>query len=110
MNNVVPFNPVGALLDQVSALERDVEPLQKGGGGGTSGGMEDRVARLEKSVEKIGDQMVTIREDIATIKENVRHLPTKPWIFTTLAAMVTVMITLMTFITGMLIRFLPHAQ
>lgn len=115
MTNVIEFPRLAekiAVEMAARAAAADIpEPSLKNlGGGGTSGGMEERVARLEKSVEKIGDQMVTVREDIATIKENMRHLPTKPWIFTTLASMVIVMIALMTFITGMMIRFLPHAS
>lgn len=71
--------------------------------------MEERLARLEKIVEKLADSQTEIRVDIATIKENIRHLPTKPWIFTTLAAMATSLLVLMTFMVGLIVRFMPHA-
>lgn len=71
--------------------------------------MEERLARLEKIVEKLADSQTEIRVDIATIKENIRHLPTKPWIFTTLAAMTTSLLVLMTFMVGLIVRFMPHA-
>lgn len=97
-------------INHVTAESLEQRQLKAEVDGGTSGGMEDRIVRLEKSVEKIGDQLVTVREDIATIKENIRHLPTKPWLFTTLATMVTSMIVLLTFIMAALVRFLPHAN
>ncbi|HKY80857.1 MAG TPA: hypothetical protein VJM09_05225 [Sphingobium sp.] len=57
----------------------------------------------------MGDQLTAVQVDIATVKENIRHLPTKPWIFTTLASMLGIMLTLLTFIMAALVRFLPHA-
>lgn len=72
--------------------------------------MEERLSRVEKVVEKPQTDMTEVRVDIATIKENVRHLPTKPWLFTTLAALTTTMIVILTFIMAALVRFLPHAQ
>lgn len=91
---------------RAEALER---LFKSQGNGGSGGGMEERVARLEKSVEKMGDQLTAVQVDIATVKENIRHLPTKPWIFTTLASMLGIMLTLLTFIMAALVRFLPHA-
>lgn len=79
--------------------------LPGAGGSGTSGGMEERVARLEKNVDQIAKDIGDVRVDVATLKENVRHLPTKPWIFTALAGTLAALSVVM----GMLIRFLPHA-
>ena len=87
-----------------------LELFRRGGGGGTSNGMEDRVARLEKAVETLQSGVTELRVDMATVKENLRHMPTKPWMFTILAATVTFMITLLTFIMAALIRFLPAAH
>lgn len=85
--------------------------------GGRGGGMsddwkksvEDRLASLQADMREQRSDIVNIKIDIGTIKENMRHLPTKPWMFTVLASMVTVMIVLLTFIMGAIVRFLPHA-
>lgn len=70
--------------------------------------MEDRIARLEKSVDRLDDRVATVREDIATIKENMRHLPSKPWMFTTLGALASFLLLLFTIITGLIVRYMPH--
>ncbi|MFZ3485742.1 hypothetical protein [Sphingomonas sp. 3-13AW] len=38
---------------QIASLERQIEHLKGGGGGGTFGGMEARVARLESDMEHV---------------------------------------------------------
>lgn len=40
-----------------------------------------------------------LSSDLATIKENVRHLPGKTWMFTTLAAMLAALAAIVTVIT-----------
>lgn len=74
--------------------------------------MEERVARLEANLEHIqrdvtdlrGDMKVVLT-DIATLKENVRHLPTKPWMFVTLGGLISAVAA----ITAIIVRFVPHA-
>lgn len=78
--------------------------LNEGGGDGTSGDMEARVARLEKNVDALAKDVSDMRVDIGTLKENVRHLPTKPWMFTTLASMLAALAVVI----GLIVRFLPH--
>lgn len=94
-----------AQIEQRFASMADRQPLHGGGGGGTSDSMEPRIARLEKQADQLVKDVSDLRIDVATLKENVRHLPTKPWIFTTLAGMLTVFVA----IVGLLIRFLPKA-
>ncbi len=79
--------------------------LKGGSGGGTSDGMQERVTRLEKNVDQLSKDVSDLRVDVSAIKENLRHLPTKPWMFTTLLGMLTAIGGLM----AVLIRFLPHA-
>ncbi len=71
-------------------------PLKSGGGGGTFGGMESRVAILETHVEYIrrdlGEMktdiaslktdMVDVKVGLATLTERVNHLPSKGYIVT----------------------------
>lgn len=92
---------------EAEALER---LFRSGDGGDMGGGMEERLARVEKNVDKLQSDVADIRVHLATVKENLRHLPTKPWLFTTLAALTTTMIVILTFIMAALVRFLPHAQ
>jgi hypothetical protein len=113
-----------ALTEQEAARralsQRDqTGPLQGGGGGGTFDGMEPRVARLEADMEHVkktldrfdgraerqGGDISVLKADVATLKENVRHLPTKPWLFTTLVMLLSALAAII----GVLIRFLPQA-
>lgn len=80
------------------ALQQEVRALKEGGGGGTSGGMDGRVDRLEKDV-------ADLRVDMATVKENLRHLPSKPWMFTTLLGLLTAIGALV----ALIVRFVPPA-
>lgn len=81
------------------------ETLKGGGGGGTSDDMEARVARLEKNFDTLTKDVSDMRVDVATLKENVRHLPTKPWMFSTLVAMLAAL----SVVIGLIVRFIPHA-
>jgi len=67
--------------------------------------MEARVARLEKNVDTLTKDVGDLRIDVATLKENVRHLPTKPWMFSTLGGMLAALAV----IVGLIVRFIPHA-
>ena len=89
----------------LDALQEAADRLKGDGGGGTSGGMEARVARLEKNVDTLMKDVSDMRTDVATLKENVRHLPTKPWMFSTLAAMLAALAV----IVGLIVRFIPPA-
>jgi hypothetical protein len=58
-------------------------PLVKNGGGGDSGGMEPRIAMLEKAMERLEadarelrTDMRSTREDISYMKGRLEHLPT----------------------------------
>jgi len=67
--------------------------------------MEARVARLEKNLDTLVKDVSDMRVDVGTLKENVRHLPTKPWMFSTLVTMLVAL----TVIVGLIVRFIPHA-
>jgi hypothetical protein len=93
-----------AVNNQIRGRQLPGEQLNSGGGGGTSGGMEARVARLEsdmehvkKSVADIATDMKSVRTSLGDIKvdlgrfdERLKHMPTKGFIFATSAAMVGV--------------------
>ncbi len=63
--------------------------LPAGGGGGTSNGMEARVARLEAHVETLRRDVAELRaavaaltEKVAVLTERVAHLPSKGFVVT----------------------------
>ena len=56
------------------------QPIAPGGGGPHDGGMETRVARLERVVEKIESDLATVRLSVNTIETQMPHLATKLWI------------------------------
>ena len=71
---------VRKLREQNEALDREVASLKTGGGGGTSGGMEPRVAKLEAHVEHIRAEigkLAPMPADLAAVRERLQHLPTK---------------------------------
>lgn len=68
----------------------------------SDGGVQDRVVTVEKLQSDVAD----IRVDMATVKENLRHLPTQTWLFKTMAGMVTAMAA----ITAIIVRFLRSAS
>lgn len=103
MSEPADFNGYRRMLDRLSDVEAR---LKAGGGGGTSGGMEERVVRVEKAVEKLQSDVADIRVDMATVKENLRHLPTQTWLFKAMAGMVAAMAA----ITAVIVRFLPSAS
>ncbi len=48
--------------------------LQSGDGGGTFGGMDGRISKLE-------DAVVEVKVNIATLAERIAHLPSKGFVF-----------------------------
>lgn len=99
--------PIWRSEEEQAAAEARLHAALKGsGGGGTSDGMDERVTRLEKHVDQIAKDVGDLRVDVATLKENVRHLPTKPWMFATLSSLLVLSIAII----GLLIRFLPPAS
>lgn len=87
-------------LRELESRHRERETLHGGGGGGTSDGMEPRIARLESDMEhvkkaieridgKLGD-ITTLKVDVATLKERVAHLPTKDELGTKLRTYFTI--------------------
>jgi hypothetical protein len=93
--------------EQQANANRPTPPLQGNGGGGTFGGMEARVARLESDVghikadvgeiksaiKDLNTHMSEARITIATLTERMSHLPTKgyigAWITAGAAAVIT---------------------
>jgi hypothetical protein len=57
--------------------ERQRADLHKGSGGGTSGGMEDRVTRLETHFEYVRRDLDDIKSSLKTMNERLTDLPTK---------------------------------
>lgn len=77
------------LREENLQLARENEALKGGDGGGTSNGMEGRVARLEAHVDTLRGDVATmksdvgkIRVDLATLTERVAHLPGKGFVIT----------------------------
>jgi hypothetical protein len=89
---------VRSLRAQNEAFRQENDTLKNLGGGGTSGGMEGRVARLEAHVETlradvgaIKKDVSDIRIDLATLKERVAHLPGKGFIVTVVGGFAVVL-------------------
>lgn len=55
--------------------------LQGGGGGGTSGGVEDRVTRLELQMEQVGKSLNSIDGKLDKVNDRLNLLPTKSELF-----------------------------
>lgn len=75
-----------AEMKRLREEQRGEGDLSGGGGGGTSNGMEPRIAKLEAQMESVRadlGRLSPVPVDVATIKENLRHLPTKGFVVTT---------------------------
>lgn len=55
----------------------DDEPLEKGGGGGDSTGMEQRVTRLEEWAKLSGERMGRVEDKLDTIIGRLGALPSR---------------------------------
>jgi hypothetical protein len=93
-------NPYRAANDASAAVQAipvpTTEPLHKKGGGGTSGGMEGRIARLEAHMEHVLSDTSALKADtskmktdLATLTERVAHLPSKGFIVAVTLASLT---------------------
>lgn len=61
-------------------LREMFEKVSSTGDGGGGDGGERRLDRLQARFDKFTDDMSTTKQDIATLKERVAHLPTKEFI------------------------------
>lgn len=70
---------VGFLRRRLELISRSVEPspLSGGGGGGTSGGMEARVAALEAHVAHIQTDVSDLKADVKGVTVSVSELRTE---------------------------------
>lgn len=92
-------------------------PLQFGNGGGKSGGMEARVAKLEsdvahlvKQVDRIDARTESMPKDLAVLAEKVSALPTKDYLdekFGKLLTRIGLVVALISAIVGIAFRFIP---
>lgn len=94
---VVPFNRAfeAAMAELVQVQER----LKEGDAGGTSGGMEARVAKLEAHVEHIRSELgklSSVPTDLAVLQTRVDHLPSKGFILTSAISTVAAVVGLLT--------------
>jgi len=60
------------LYNDVAKLKSEVSSLQKGGGGGTSGGMEARLASLEANYGHLRDDVAEMKKDIRDLRNDAR--------------------------------------
>lgn len=115
MSDILPFETPSQMRLRIAELTAELEQhrLKSGGGDGTSGGMtedwkksvEDRLVDLRTDMRELRDAAGDLKVDIATIKENMRHLPTQTWLFKAMAGLVAAM----GVVTAIIIRFVPHA-
>ncbi|MEH3098853.1 hypothetical protein [Sphingomonas adhaesiva] len=71
--------------NRVADIEATVANLRTGGGGGTSGGMEPRIAKLEAQMEAVRSdlgKLGSLPVDVARLDERVKHLPSKGFVVT----------------------------
>jgi hypothetical protein len=86
------------LQRQVLELQRELGrapgDLNHGGGGGTSGGMEERVAKLEAHLEHMRQDLSALRpvpERLRALEVRVDHLPSKGFIVTASALTISLL-------------------
>ena len=63
------------LRSQINKLETEVSRLKSGDGGGTSGGMDARVAALESDMKDIKADLKALVRDTAEIKGKLSQMP-----------------------------------
>lgn len=90
------------LFVSMQALNRaDTEKsLKRSGPGGTSGGMEERMARLESDMEHVKkslDRLIDVPTKLAVLEERVSHLPTKGWMVGSVATTLAVIAAMIAF-------------
>ncbi|MGX1100085.1 hypothetical protein [Amorphus sp. MBR-141] len=64
------------LRRQLQEARRAKDTLSSGGGGGTSDGMEPRIARLEKDMSEIKSDLKKIGLDVSETKGRLSAMPT----------------------------------
>lgn len=99
-------SPLAELAGRIHALE--VASLKHGGGDGTSGGMEARIASLEAHMDHVRTDVARLSsapERLTGLEVKVDQLPSKEWTFKTLVAMLSALAV----IVGLIVRFVPHA-
>lgn len=84
------LNEFRQVRDEISAMHNEWKAGTGDGGGAGGGGMEQRIGKLESSVDKLddrfhdlSDKLAGVRVDVATLAERVKHLPSKGFIVTT---------------------------
>lgn len=90
------------LRARVHSLTEEVGGLKAGGGGGTLPPM-DRVAVLEAHMEHVREglgRLATVPADIAEIKANMKHLPSKGFIVGSSVTLFSLVIALLAVLKG----------
>lgn len=94
-------NTQGELRDMQAQLSN---ALKGGDGGGNSGGMDERLNRLEGNFDKLRednsqlrDRIASVSERVATLSEKVSHLPSKGWIDARLLGLLALIAAIVTF-------------
>lgn len=73
---------IGTYAEKLRTLETRLAQVEGAGGGGdgSSGGLEPRLAKLEAQMEAVRadlSKLTAVPADVATIKERLSHLPTR---------------------------------
>lgn len=79
-------------FDQLRERVEEHDRLPPGGGGGSSGDMEPRIARLEAHMEHVRAELAKLGSmpvQLAELKVRVDHLPTKGFIVTATITTIT---------------------
>lgn len=110
-----------AEASKARAVLRDEQaPLRNGGGGGTSGGMEARLARLEADMDHVKRDVGDLRSDVRVVMSGVEGLRTSAGVIdeklkhvATIGQMWVAAIGIVAALGGvvaLIVRFLPHAS
>ena len=104
MNDETTSVDLKLLLRQNAALREEMDRLKSGSGGGTSGGMEARLAKLESDMEYVKRDVGELRPDVKDVRERlsrlevaVSSLPTKTWGVSALMLLLTLIAALVLF-------------
>ena len=104
---------IGSYYEKLERLSERVQQLElkNGGGGGTSGGMEARVAKLEAHVEHIRDDLAKLAPlpvEMAGMRSDISNLPTKDYLsqqFDKQFRWITGIVLVVVAIAGAIVRF-----
>lgn len=86
-DNVIYHKKMVALTERLGT-----RAYHRGGEPPSGSGMEQRIQRLEHSMDQIKDTLADIKAELAGIRAELKHLPTRGFVISTVIAIVGLVI------------------